>query len=365
MTGRGKGAKGLGIGGAKRHRKIIRDAIYGITDPALQRLARRAGVKRISKLVYEELRGIVRIKLENVISDAYDVTSHLKKKTIGGNEVKRALHYRGVNMLYHEKKPKVTKTVKTGDDTKSKVVKTGDVPKKSHSDITLNTYIQRVLKQVHPNIGLNASSLSQINQYLMVLLERITDVAKELSYSDEKKTLTSRDVQSAVMILLPGELAKHAVSESTKAITKFNASLVSRGVRPKSKGVPNILRGKKIKIFSVGGRAARAGLTFSPSRIENLMRGIHKLNTNYKEDTRIGSGAPIYLAAVLEFIAAEILELAGNATKDYNRVRITSRMIFLATSGDEELDALSRVLGIVLAKGGVIPHIHKSLLSKK
>jgi ribosomal protein L33 len=57
MTGRGKGGKGLGKGGAKRHRKVLRDNIQGITKPAIRRLARRGGVKRISGLIYEETRG--------------------------------------------------------------------------------------------------------------------------------------------------------------------------------------------------------------------------------------------------------------------------------------------------------------------
>lgn len=67
MTGRGKGGKGLGKGGAKRHRKILRDNIQGITKPAIRRLARRGGVKRISGLIYEETRGVLKVFLENVI----------------------------------------------------------------------------------------------------------------------------------------------------------------------------------------------------------------------------------------------------------------------------------------------------------
>jgi len=63
MSGRGKGGKGLGKGGAKRHRKVIRDSIQGITKPAIRRLARRGGVKRISGLIYEECRGVLKIFL--------------------------------------------------------------------------------------------------------------------------------------------------------------------------------------------------------------------------------------------------------------------------------------------------------------
>ncbi|KAK8955338.1 hypothetical protein KSP40_PGU001666 [Platanthera guangdongensis] len=74
MSGRGKGGKGLGRGGAKRHRKVLRDNIQGIKKPAIRRLARRGVVKRISGLIYEETRGVLKIFLENVIRDAVTYT---------------------------------------------------------------------------------------------------------------------------------------------------------------------------------------------------------------------------------------------------------------------------------------------------
>ena len=77
MSGRGKGGKGLGKGGAKRHRKVLRDNIQGITKPAIRRLARRGGVKRISGLIYEETRGVLKVFLENVIRDAVTYTVRL------------------------------------------------------------------------------------------------------------------------------------------------------------------------------------------------------------------------------------------------------------------------------------------------
>ncbi|KAJ4551094.1 Histone H4 [Exophiala dermatitidis] len=82
MTGRGKGGKGLGKGGAKRHRKILRDNIQGITKPAIRRLARRGGVKRISAMIYEETRGVLKSFLESVIRDAVTYTEHAKRKTV-------------------------------------------------------------------------------------------------------------------------------------------------------------------------------------------------------------------------------------------------------------------------------------------
>ena len=82
MSGRGLGGKGLGKGGAKRHKKILRQNIQGITKPAIRRLARRGGVKRISALVYEETRGVLKSFLENVIRDAITYTEHGRRKTV-------------------------------------------------------------------------------------------------------------------------------------------------------------------------------------------------------------------------------------------------------------------------------------------
>lgn len=89
MTGRGKGGKGLGLGkgGSKRHRKILRDNIQGITKPAIRRLARRGGVKRISGLMYEETRGVLKLFLEKLIKDAVTYTEHAKRKTVTSLDV--------------------------------------------------------------------------------------------------------------------------------------------------------------------------------------------------------------------------------------------------------------------------------------
>ncbi len=93
MSGRGKG--NLGKGGAKRHRKVLRDNIQGITKPALRRLARRGGVKRINKLIYEESRGILRVFLENALRDAVTYTDHARRKTVTTSDVVYALKRQG------------------------------------------------------------------------------------------------------------------------------------------------------------------------------------------------------------------------------------------------------------------------------
>ena len=82
-VGRGKGGKGLGKGGAKRFRKVLKDSIQGITKPAIRRLARRGGVKRISGLIYEETRGVIKTFIENVVRDLHRVLSPKNRNRFG------------------------------------------------------------------------------------------------------------------------------------------------------------------------------------------------------------------------------------------------------------------------------------------
>ena len=94
-SGRGKGGKGLGKGGAKRHRKL-RDNVQGITKPAIRRLARRGGVKRINGLIYEETRKVLKVGfLENVIRDAIEYTTYARRKTVTAMDVVYALKRQG------------------------------------------------------------------------------------------------------------------------------------------------------------------------------------------------------------------------------------------------------------------------------
>ena len=103
-------------------------------------------------------------------------------------------------------------------------------------------------------------------------------------------------------------------------------------------------------------RSFRAGLQFPVGRVHRYLRKGH-----YAQ--RIGSGAPVYLAAVLEYLSAEILELAGNAARDNKKQRIIPRHLQLAVRNDEELNKL--LSGVTIASGGVLPNINAILLPKK
>ena len=116
-------------------------------------------------------------------------------------------------------------------------------------------------------------------------------------------------------------------------------------------------RGKGGKGRAAGkSRSSRAGLTFPVGRLHRLLR-----RGNYAE--RIGAGAPVYLAAVMEYLCAEVLELAGNAARDNKKTRIIPRHLQLAIRNDEELSKL--LAGVTISQGGVLPNIQALLLPKK
>lgn len=198
-------------------------------------------------------------------------------------------------------------------------------------------YIYKVLKQVHPDTGVSKLSMQVLDDMICVLSRNIAAEAVTLieMQPSPKRTVTSREIQTAVRLVLPGELAKHAVSEGTKAVTKFHSA-------------------------DFGGRlSARAGLQFPVARVRAMLAArVGKL--------RIGKGAPVYLAAVLEYMTAEVLELSGNAARDNRRRVITNRHVNQAVLNDEELNRLYMMkLGGVIVGGGVLPNIHMAMIPKK
>ncbi|KAI5658771.1 hypothetical protein M9H77_27564 [Catharanthus roseus] len=103
-------------------------------------------------------------------------------------------------------------------------------------------------------------------------------------------------------------------------------------------------------------KSVKAGLQFPVGRIARFLK-----KGRYAQ--RTGGGAPVYLAAVLEYLAAEVLELAGNAARDNKKTRIIPRHVQLAVRNDEELGKL--LAGVTIANGGVLPNINPVLLPKK
>ena len=117
------------------------------------------------------------------------------------------------------------KSAKKAGKTVSKDVGKGDKKKrKSRRKESYGIYIYKVLKQVHPDTGVSSKAMSIMNSFVNDIFERISAEASRLAHYNKKSTITSREIQTAVRLLLPGELAKHAVSEGTKAVTKYTNS---------------------------------------------------------------------------------------------------------------------------------------------
>jgi len=116
-----------------------------------------------------------------------------------------------------EKKPVKTKAEK-------KPVKEGKSKKKAKSTETYKIYIYKVLKQVHPDTGISSKAMGIMNSFINDIFEKLAQEAARLARYNKKPTITSREIQTAIRLILPGELAKHAVSEGTKAVTKFTSA---------------------------------------------------------------------------------------------------------------------------------------------
>lgn len=107
---------------------------------------------------------------------------------------------------------------------KAKAARSTDKKKRRKRRESYSIYIYKVLKQVHPDTGVSSKAMSIMNSFVNDIFERIAAEASRLAHYNKRSTITSREIQTAVRLLLPGELAKHAVSEGTKAVTKYTSS---------------------------------------------------------------------------------------------------------------------------------------------
>ena len=198
------------------------------------------------------------------------------------------------------------------------------------------TYISKVLKQVSPNNGITSNSKQQLNSALCIIARTISLMVVKLTEIAKKKTLSDKEVCNAVKVLFTGELAKHAIAEGTKSVTRFS--------------------GTSIKGTS---RQGKAGIIFPPSITEKFLR-----NFGYSK-VMVTSSAPVFLASILEYLVAEILDLSSKSANSNKRIRITIRDIQISIGKDEELSVLFDKLNISFLGGGIVPFIHPCLLTKK
>ncbi|KAG8983513.1 histone H2B [Tulasnella sp. 427] len=121
---------------------------------------------------------------------------------------------------------KVAKKTAAGKKTTASAAATGDSDKKKRKRVrkeTYSSYIYKVLKQVHPDTGISNKAMAILNSFVNDIFERIAEEASRLAQYSKKTTISSREIQTSVRLILPGELSKHAISEGTKSVTKFSA----------------------------------------------------------------------------------------------------------------------------------------------
>lgn len=188
--------------------------------------------------------------------------------------------------------------------------------KRSTPDRNFNSYINRVLKQVHPDTGITGEALVQIHMIIKHLLNSIIDNTNALLLLNKKQTLTSREIESAVRLTLQKELARHAISEGRKAIIKYNEA--EKG--EKGKPIP---------------KSVQAGLIFSVPRVKSVIQERSLVK-------RFGDQSSVFAAAVVEYMVAEILELSGNFAKESKKQRITPFHIATCIKNDSELQRTFR-----------------------
>jgi histone H3/H4 len=198
------------------------------------------------------------------------------------------------------------------------------------------TYISKVLKQVAPSNGITANSKQQLNSTICRIAYHLSNTATALTQISKKKTLSDKEVANAVRINMPGELAVNSLQEGEKSVAKFTEE------------------DKKNT-----SRQGKAGIIFPPSISEKFLRnfGFSKI--------MVTKNAPVYLAAVLEYITVDILQISADMANENKRVRITIRDLELSVRTDPELTSLFDKCSICFIGGGVVPSIHHSLLTKK
>ena len=202
---------------------------------------------------------------------------------------------------------------------------------------SFNHYISKILKQVHPDKHITKAAKDTVDGAIRLLATKLASTAHRVAISAGVCTISAREVQTSVRLLLVDQLNKQAVSEGTKAVTKFT-NFPSEGVTTPTR------------------REVRAGLQFSVSLVEKYLR---------QTGLKVGATASVYLASVLEYIAAEILELSGSQTHNDRRTNMTRRHIVLAIQQDGELETLFRTNGITILGGGIVPHLESELSKKK
>ncbi|KAF3784408.1 Histone H2B-1 [Nymphaea thermarum] len=214
------------VGISSKAMSIMNSFINDIFEKLAQEASRLARYNKKPTITSREIQTSVRLVLpgelaKHAVSEGTKAAAEKKpaekkpaEKKPAAAEEKKAM----AEKVPAEKKPKAEKRLpgKEGSDKKKKKLKKGLE--------TYKIYIFKVLKQVHPDVGISSKAMSIMNSFINDIFEKLAQEASRLARYNKKPTITSREIQTSVRLVLPGELAKHAVSEGTKAVTKFTSS---------------------------------------------------------------------------------------------------------------------------------------------
>jgi len=214
---------------------------------------------------------------------------------------------------------------------------------------SFRVYVFRLLKATQPGLRITKPAMEAVDSIIRVIAEKLVDKSLFLTANDDKKTVSSNELQTAVHMVLPSALATLVIDSAQKSVVAFEASEEERKGHPVEKAQT---------------RESRCGLTFSVSAAEKYVRRFGQVGYH------VTATCPVFLASVLEAVSRQLLQSSGEITQLSKKITITVRHIFLAVKKDTALDSLLTQLGVVLLEGGVEPQSiqnkqHKRLHKKK
>lgn len=219
--------------------------------------------------------------------------------------------------------------------------------KKPIKDNIFSSYIHRILKNVHPDIGISEKGMAVLSRVILFFVRRYATECSALLISGHKKTLDLPTVIAATYIIFSDgileedrtAIANRAIKEIEKHVELFE----------KYNGKSNEKHRKEFQ----------AGLQLSISRVKRVYK---ETNASSK---RISDVCTVAIASTLEYLLMEVVELAGNASRDNKRARIIPRHLLLAIINDQELNTIILQQNCILGSGGVMPNIYTPLLPTK
>lgn len=217
-------------------------------------------------------------------------------------------------------------------------------PRRKKKSRFFESYIPRILNQVSEN-NINTNAKQQLNTILCQICKEFCDKATELTEYAGKKTISNKEIKNSLKLLLDGELLCQAIKEGDDAVgryNEFNQTKVTLGAR-----------------LPAHSRTMKAEIIFPPSIMEKFLRRFGHSKSYLTEN------APVFLAAVIEYIAVEILNVSSLQAQESSKSRITVRHMELGIRNDPDFSRLFERLNLKFLGSGFTPGIHKELLVKK